>query len=154
MFSSQYVCLVQQIVRHLQSIRNDDLYVCFKVFCYFRLFGKQNKYTSNFSSNTMYMSTSFGTKTKETHTHTRIYTRARTHTYARTHAHTHTHTHTDKLTLINHYEPANFRPWSALSEMSHSSCHVVFLFFRIRSILKLKFRQSNPVLTHITFFIA
>ena len=132
MFSSLYVCLVQQIVRHLQSIRNDDVYVCVKVFCYFRLFCKQNKYTSNFSSNTIYMSTSFGTKTKETHTH--AYTRAHAHTHtharthARTHAHTNTHTHTDKLTLINHYEPANFRPWSALSEMSHSSCRVVFLF--------------------------
>ena len=33
--------------------------------CFFHLFCKQNKYTSNFSSNTMYMSTSFGTKTIE-----------------------------------------------------------------------------------------
>ena len=90
------------------------------------------------------------------HTHTRLHTHTHIRTHARTHTrtYTHTHTHTDKLTLINHYEPANFRPWSSLSEMSHSSCHVVFLFFRIRSILKLKFRQSNPVLTHITFFIA
>ena len=34
----------------------------FKVLCFFHLFCKQYTYTSNFSSNTMFMSTSFGTK--------------------------------------------------------------------------------------------
>ena len=83
----------------------------FKVLCFFHLFCKQYTYTSNFSSNTMFMSTSFGTKqqkccidfTVHISSHTDLkrslffnHSRSHTHTHA-PHTHTlthHTHTHT------------------------------------------------------------
>ena len=101
-------------------------------FYFFHLFCKQqNKYTSNFSSNTMYMSTSFGTievlywfhfsyilahwsKTfallksfalshtrTHTHSHTHIHTHTQTHTHAHTHSHTHAHTRSHSHTLTH-----------------------------------------------------
>ena len=48
----------------------------------------------------------------------------------------------------------SMHPDGIWNDLEHPSCHVVFLFPRIRSILNLTFCQSNPVLTHITFFIA
>ena len=88
---------------------------------FFHLFCKQNKYTSNFSSNTMYMSTSFGTKTIEmlygfhfsyisSHTDLKrslFFNRSRSNTHTHTH-HTHAshtlthapHTHTHLLPMF------------------------------------------------------
>ena len=37
------------------------------------------------------------------------------------------------MTLQSHYEPANLCMWSALFEMSHPRCHIVFLCNTIRT---------------------
>ena len=81
----------------------------------FHLFSKQNKYTSNFSSYTMYMSTSFGTKTIEmlyrfvskrslffNHSRSLSHIHVRTHTRTDTHARTHTYTHKNTTATYKH----------------------------------------------------
>ena len=53
------------IRNEFQDQMNPKLEIILVHMYFFHLFCKQNKYTNNFSPNTMYMSTSFGTKTIE-----------------------------------------------------------------------------------------